>query len=360
MKFVDEFRNPALAEKLLAHIWATSTRPATLMEVCGTHTVALFRHGIPSLLPRHISLLSGPGCPVCVTAVADIDRALFLSRQPGTIIATFGDMLRVPGSCTSLLRQRSEGADVRIVYSAYDALQIARETPRQQVVFLGVGFETTAPTVAAVIKRAKAEGVGNFSVLSMHKVLPPALQALVSCDELRLSGFICPGHVSTVIGTAAYEKVARSFRIPCVVAGFEPLDLLQAIALLVEQIEQGRAEAEIQYLRAVSPQGNPKARALMEEVFTVKDSVWRGFGTLPLSGLGVAAAYKEFDSERRFQMPALEGREPAGCICGDVLRGIKKPIDCALFRKHCSPDNPVGACMVSSEGTCAAYHKYSP
>lgn len=359
MKYVDEYRDPNLAERLVAHIRAISTQPITLMEVCGTHTVALFRNGIPALLPRHISLLSGPGCPVCVTAVADIDKALFLSQLPGTTITTFGDLLRVPGSCTSLLKQRSEGADVRIVYSAYDALQVARENPARQVVFLGVGFETTAPTVAAVIKRAKVEGVGNFSVLSMHKILPPALQALLSSEELKLSGFICPGHVSTVIGTAAYESVARSFHIPCVVAGFEPLDLLQTIALLVEQIEHGRAEVQIQYLRAVSPQGNPRARALMDEVFTVKDSVWRGFGTLPLSGQRLSAAYEEFDSELRFQVPPLEGREPAGCICGDILRGTKRPLDCGLFRKVCSPDNPVGACMVSSEGTCAAYYKYS-
>lgn len=359
MRYVDEYRDPNLAHKLTTHIRTISSQPVTLMEVCGTHTVALFRNGIPNLIPRHITLLSGPGCPVCVTAVADIDKALFLSQQPHTIITTFGDLLRVPGSQTSLLKERSEGADVRIVYSAYDALRLAQENASHQVVFLGVGFETTAPTVAAVIKRAKAEEVKNFSVLSMHKILPPALQALVTSDELKVSGFICPGHVTTVIGTAAYGSLAREFHIPCVVAGFEPVDLLQAIALLVEQIAHGHARVEIQYLRGVSPQGNLKARALMDEVFAVKDSVWRGFGTLPLSGLRLSSAYEEFDAELRFPLPLIEGREPAGCLCGDILRGIKKPFHCALFRKVCTPDNPVGACMVSSEGTCAAHYKYA-
>jgi len=359
MKYIDEYRQENIARRLAQQIRETSKRPIKLMEVCGTHTVTIFRHGLRELLPPHITLISGPGCPVCVTPVEAIDRAVILSQREETIIATFGDLLRVPGSETSLLQQRSAGADVRVVYSAYDALELARQNRDRKVVFLGVGFETTAPTVAAVIRRAKEEGAANFSVLSMHKIIPPALKALIESPELTIDGFICPGHVSTIIGTEPYRPAAEQFHVPCVLAGFEPADILQAIALLVNQIEAGQAKVEIQYRRGVRPEGNPKARAAMEEVFEVCDSVWRGLGILPRSGLEIAPSYGAFDADRLYDIPPVEGKEPAGCICGDILRGIKGPPDCPLFRKACTPENPVGACMVSSEGTCAAYFKYS-
>jgi len=359
MKYVDEFRNRDIAERLVKRIREACHQRITLMEVCGTHTVAIHRNGIPGLLPEQITLISGPGCPVCVTAISDIDRSIALSEKEGVIIATFGDLLRVPGSETSLLRQRGLGADIRIVYSAYDAFSLAQQHPDRQVVFLGVGFETTAPTVATVIRRAHEVELHNFSVLSMHKVLPPALLALVTSPQVKIDGFICPGHVSTIIGTGLYKKVAEDFHIPCVVTGFEPVDVLQAIALLVEQIERGEARVAIQYRRAVSPEGNIKARSMMEEVFEACDSNWRGFGVLPKSGLKLKASYQAQDAECMYDIPPVSGKEPPGCICGDILRGIKRPPDCSLFQKLCTPENPVGACMVSSEGTCAAYYQFS-
>ena len=359
MEYIDEYRNPDRIEHLVALIRKTSRKPIKLMEVCGTHTVTIFRNGIKDLLPDHITLVSGPGCPVCVTSIEEIDRAIALAQKEGIAIATFGDLLRVPGSETSLLTQRGEGADIRVVYSAYDALHLALQNRDRQVVFLGVGFETTAPTIAAVIQHAKESRTDNFTVLSMHKVLPPALKALVQSPELKIDGFICPGHVTTIIGTEPYMAIAHDFHVPCVVAGFEPLDILQAIGLLVRQIEKGESKVEIQYRRAVSPGGNPRARAMMEDVFEPCYSTWRGFGLLPKSGLKVAVSYGDFDAEHRFDIPSLDGREPCGCLCGDILRGLKGPPDCSLFREVCTPDNPVGACMVSSEGTCAAYYKYS-
>ena len=359
MEYVDQYRDPGRIQHLVAHIRKISRKPVKLMEVCGTHTVTIFRNGIRDLLPDHVSLISGPGCPVCVTPIDGVDRAIVLSQEKGVIIATFGDMLRVPGSETSLLEQRAEGADVRIVYSAYDALLMAQRDMSRHVVFLGVGFEATAPTIAAVIQRAREAQIDNFTVLSMHKVLPPALKALVHTPELEINGFICPGHVSTIIGTDAYVPIVRDFGVPCVVAGFEPLDVLQAIGLLVRQIERGEVSVQIQYRRVVSPDGNPKARALMEDVFEPCDSIWRGLGLLPASGLKLTPDYGRFDAERRFDITPVDGREPSGCICGDILRGLKRPPDCPLFRTTCSPKSPVGACMVSSEGTCAAYYKYS-
>lgn len=359
MEYIDEYRDPDRIEHLAAKIRNTSRKPIKLMEVCGTHTVTIFRNGIKDLLPDCITLISGPGCPVCVTPIEGIDQAIALSQTKGTIIATFGDLLRVPGSETSLLKQRGEGADIRVVYSAYDGLRLAQQNGTHQVAFLGVGFETTAPTMAAVIQRAREAHIGNFTVLSMHKLIPPALEALVQSPELEIDGFICPGHVSTIIGTEPYMPLARDFGVPCVIAGFEPLDVLQAIALLVRQIERGQAKVEIQYRRAVSPEGNPKARALLEEVFEPCDSVWRGFGSLPRSGLKIASPYGDFDAERRFDISPADGREPQGCLCGDILRGLKRPPDCPLYRKACTPESPVGACMVSSEGTCAAHYRYA-
>jgi hydrogenase expression/formation protein HypD len=294
-----------------------------------------------------------------VTPIEGIDAAIALAQKEGLAIATFGDLLRVPGSETSLLQQRAEGADIRVVYSASDGLSLARKNRNCQVVFLGVGFETTAPTIAAVIRRAREARLRNFTVLSMHKLIPPALQALVQSPDLEIDGFICPGHVSTIIGTGPYLSIAHDFQIPCVIAGFEPVDVLEAITLLVQQIEDREAKVEIQYRRAVSPQGNPKARAVLEEVFEPCHSVWRGFGRLPESGLKIAAPYSEFDAECRYEIEPTEAKEPKECLCGNILRGINRPPDCSLFRKLCTPDNPVGACMVSSEGTCAAYFRYS-
>ena len=359
MEYIDEYRDPDRIQQLVDHIAKISRKPIKLMEVCGTHTVTIFRNGIKDLLPHHITLISGPGCPVCVTPVEGIDRSLALAQEEDVIIATFGDLLRVPGSETSLLKQRAEGADIRVVYSAYDALLLAGQNRNRQVVFLGVGFETTAPTIAAVIQRAREARIGNFTVLSMHKVLPPALKSLVQAPELEINGFICPGHVSTIIGSQPYMPLAHDFGIPCVIAGFEPLDVLQAIGLLVRQIENDQAKVEIQYRRAVSPGGNVKARGLLEEVFEAYDSDWRGFGSLSGSGLKIASRYGDFDAERRLNISPVNGREPPGCICGDILRGLKRPPDCPLFQSVCTPESPVGACMVSSEGTCGAYYKYS-
>jgi hydrogenase expression/formation protein HypD len=359
MEYVDEYRDPHRIQRLVTQIGKISGKPVKLMEVCGTHTVTIFRNGIKDLLPGHITLISGPGCPVCVTSIEGIDRAIALAHKTGIIIATFGDLLRVPGSETSLLKRKAEGADIRVVYSASDALQLAQENKDRQVVFLGIGFETTAPTIAAVIRRAEEGHVDNLTVLSLHKLLPPALRALVQSPELKIDGFICPGHVSTIIGTKPYIPLARDFGVPCVIAGFEPLDVFQAIAMLVRQNEHGEAKVEIQYRRGVSPHGNPKARAMVDEVFEPCDSVWRGFGSLPGSGLKIASRYAGFDAERRFDVSAVNGREHPGCLCGEILRGLKQPPDCSLFRRVCTPESPVGACMVSSEGTCAAYYKFA-
>jgi len=359
MKYLTEYRNGALASKMADRIKAICTKPARFMEICGTHTVAIFKHGIREVLPDHIDLVSGPGCPVCVTATRDIDKAIKLARIPDVIVTTFGDMVRVPGSESSLQREKGRGADVRMVYSTMDALEIARQNPEKKVVFLGVGFETTAPTIAAAVVAAEAEGMENFSVLSSHKLLPPAMDALLSGGELDVSGFMCPGHVSTIIGTTAYEAVASQYHTPCVVMGFEPLDILQGIYMLVSQMEAGEARVEIQYRRAVAPEGNLNALKTMGRVFEPCDAPWRGLGVIPKSGLALRQAYGPLDAEALFDLDVPDFPEPPGCKCGDILRGVKTPTDCKLFRIVCTPENPVGPCMVSSEGTCAAYYKYS-
>ncbi len=358
LKYLDEYRDPQAAREMLDAIGRRSRKPARLMEICGTHTVAIFRSGLRGLLPPHIELISGPGCPVCVTATEEIDRAIWLSRQQGVIITTFGDLMRVPGSTSSLHEERSRGADVRMVYGSLDALAIAAENPGRQVVFPGIGFETTTPTVAAAIRKAASDGIDNFSVLSAHKLLPPAMRALLDAGDLRLDGFICPGHVSVVTGSGAYEEVAARYRIPCVITGFEPLDLLQGICMLADQIEAGEAKVENQYRRAVSREGNVVARRLMDEIFEPADATWRGLGVIPGSGLKIRDAWREFDAASRFSMPAIEVREHPGCRCGEVLRGVVTPPGCGLFRKACTPDHPLGPCMVSSEGTCGAYYRY--
>ena len=358
MKYLDEYRDPQLAEKLLASLRQRSRRPVRLMEICGTHTVAIFRSGMRELLPDTIRLISGPGCPVCVTAAEDIDRAIWLAQQPGVILTTFGDLVRVPGSQSSLQNERAKGADVRIVYATFDALQMARENPDREVVLIAIGFETTAPTVAAAVKQAAATGLSNFSVFSAHKLLPPAMKALLEAADVQLDGFLCPGHVSTVIGAQAYQEVAQQYRIPCVITGFEPLDVLQGIAMLVDQLENGQAKVEIQYRRAVSWQGNVQARGVMNEIFEPADTSWRGLGILPLSGLRVRDQWRTFDAGLRFAMPTIRVAEHPGCRCGEVLRGVIQPPQCTLFRKVCTPEKPLGPCMVSSEGTCGAYYRY--
>jgi hydrogenase expression/formation protein HypD len=333
-------------------------RPVKLMEVCGTHTMAAFRTGLRSLLPPSVSLISGPGCPVCVTPNSYLDRALAIAAQPGVIVATFGDMLRVPGTQSSLERARALGADVRVVYSPLDALRAARERPDRRVVFLGVGFETTAPAVAWTVGEAAASGVANYSVLCAHKTIPGAMAALMS-GEVRIDGFLCPGHVSVVIGSDAFRPVCERFRVPCVVAGFEAADMAEAIRMILRQVRERRASVEVEYTRSVRPEGNAEAQRACAEVFESCDVEWRGVGMIPGSGLRLRARYAAQDAETVFAgVTPVASVEPPGCRCGDVLRGAATPPDCPLFGGRCTPRNPVGACMVSSEGTCAAHFKY--
>ena len=358
MKHVDEYRDPRLTRELAAQIQRISRTPARFMELCGTHTMALARHGLHAMLPPTVAMISGPGCPVCVTATEEIDRAVKLARTPGVVVATFGDLVRVPGSQGSLANERAQGAAVEVVYSPLDAVALAAKRPEAQVVFLGIGFETTAPTVAAALMTAEQQGLGNFSVLSAHKLLPPALNALLSGPDLGLNGFLCPGHVTTVIGTACYEPVAHERGLPCVVAGFEPADVLAAILMLVKQVEAGESRVEIAYGRAVSPQGNPAAVGLMNRFFQAVDAPWRGLGLIPLSGLALRPEYADWDAAQRFDVSVPPAQDHPGCKCGEVLRGLLSPPECGLFAKVCTPSAPVGPCMVSAEGTCAAWYRY--
>jgi hydrogenase expression/formation protein HypD len=358
LKFISEFRRSELAEGLISQIHRQSKTPARLMEFCGGHTVTIFRYGIRQVLPRTIDMVSGPGCPICVTANADLDKAIALSQIPGVIIATFGDMLKVPGSRSSLQKVKANGADVRTVYSTMDALKIAEADSSNSVVFLGIGFETTAPTIAASILQAQEKGLGNYYVLSLHKLCPPVIQAILDSGEVKLDGLICPGHVSAIIGSHPWEFIARDYGIPCVVSGFEPLDILQCVDMLVAQIENGESTVEIAYRRGVRPEGNQQALKLMEQVFEPCPARWRGMGEVPDSGLKLRQEYQRFDAELAFDITLSPAHEPAGCICGDILRGVKTPVDCQLFGKACTPQYPVGPCMVSSEGACSAYYLY--
>lgn len=334
-------------------------RPVKFMEVCGTHTVSAFRSGLRSLLPESVGLLSGPGCPVCVTPTGYLDKAIALGGKPDVIITTFGDMMRVPGSESSLEREKAMGADIRIIYSPMDALGVAEENKDKTVVFLGVGFETTTPAVAWTIKHAAAQGVGNFAVLSAHKTIPEAMLALVSGGEVALDGFMCPGHVTVITGTSIYEALACEHGMPCVVTGFEAADMAKGVEMLLEQVADGRAEVEIEYSRSVSREGNVRALEACDEVFEKCDVEWRGFGVIPGSGLKIRDKYSAIDAGIRFGDPELpEPSDDSACRCGDVLRGVCLPPDCPLFGKACTPSDPVGACMVSSEGSCAAYYKY--
>jgi hydrogenase expression/formation protein HypD len=349
----------ATAAAYLAEIRSLAVEPFTIMEVCGTHTVAIARNALRSLLPTTVRLISGPGCPVCVTDSSDIDRYLFLASQPNVITATFGDMIRVPGTKKNLQTLRAEGADVRIVYSTQDALEIARKNLEKEVVFLGVGFETTAPTVAISLEIAKREGIKNYSVLSMHKIVPPVLRLLAEDNELEVDAFLDPGHVCAVIGTHPIEFMAEEFGKPGVVTGFEANDILEAIVMLLRQRAEGRSEIEIQYRRIAKAGGNPHAQRMVEKVFQPVDASWRGMGLIPNSGLGIREEYSSWDAERKFSLPVFHSPETPGCQCGEVLKGRINPMQCALYGKHCTPMKPIGPCMVSSEGSCAAYYRYS-
>ena len=334
-------------------------RPVKLMEVCGTHTVAIFRHGIRDLLPREIKLLSGPGCPVCVTSIRDVDTIIEIARHHDLIVTTFGDMMRVPGNSQSLFDAKAEGGDIRIVYSPLDALKLAEITPDRNVVFFATGFETTSPLVAGTLAEAESRGIQNFSVYSVHKTVPPALNALLNAPEVQIDGFILPGHVSTIIGLKPYAFLAADYHKPSVVTGFDAMDILNGVLMLLRQIADNRAAVENAYAKVVREEGNPRAVSLLQEFFEPEDAYWRGIGILPDSGLKLKEKYGHRDIMKKYSITIPDGREPKACSCGDVLKGIKIPTDCALFGKACTPDKPVGACMVSTEGSCAAYYKYA-
>ncbi len=357
-ELINEFRNPELARRMGSILSSYRGRNVSIMEVCGTHTMSISRYGIRGLLPDGINLISGPGCPVCVTPGFFINAAIGLSRRKDVIIATFGDLMRVPGKGSSLLKEKAAGGDIRIVYSPFDSLKLARENPGRRVVFLSVGFETTTPVTALTILKAKAGNIKNFSVLSSNKTVPEVLKALAADRDIKLDGFIYPGHVSAVIGTKVYEELALDFGMPGIVTGFEPVDILHAVLKLVSNINNKKIVVENEYSRVVPREGNPAAVQKMEDVFEKCDSVWRGIGTIPDSGLKIREIYENVDAWKVFDIFPEEVEDPKGCLCGEVLKGKKKPNDCKFFGRDCVPENPVGACMVSSEGTCAAYYNF--
>ena len=358
MKFVDEFRDGAAARRYADAIAAITTRPWTMMEVCGGQTHAILRFGLDSLLPKGVTLIHGPGCPVCVTPLEIIDKALVLAARPGVTFCSFGDMLRVPGSTGDLQGVKAAGGDVRIVYSPLDAVRIAASLPDREVVFFAVGFETTAPANAMAVKQAAALGLRNFSLLVAHVLVPPAMEAILASPRCRVQGFLAAGHVCTVMGYTEYEPIARAYRVPIVVTGFEPLDLLQGIFMCIRQLEAGRAEVENQYARSVRRVGNAEAQRLITEVFEIVPRAWRGIGEIPHSGLGLRAPYTDFDAERRFGLTVPGAPEPEACISGLILQGVHTPPECSAFGTQCTPDHPLGAPMVSSEGACAAYYRF--
>ncbi|GGU16782.1 hydrogenase formation protein HypD [Lentzea flava] len=355
MKYLQEYRDPVLARRLLAELRATATAPWTIMEVCGGQTHTIVRQGIDELLPAGIRMIHGPGCPVCVTPLEIIDRALAIAARPDVIFTSYGDMLRVPGTSGDLLSLKARGADVRVVYTPLDAVRIAQENPGREVVFLAVGFETTAPANAMAVLHAASSGVRNFSVLVSHVLVPPAITALMDEPETQVQAFLAAGHVCAVMGWAEYEPIAAAYGVPVVVTGFEPLDLLEGILMAVRQLEEGRAEVENQYARAVRRSGNTAAQDAMRRVFQVTDRTWRGIGPIPASGLGLSPEFAGYDAETRFAVGDLVTRESPDCIAGDILRGTRVPTDCAAYGKTCTPRTPLGAPMVSSEGTCAAF-----
>ena len=358
MKYLDEYRDGRVAAKVLAEIQRITTRSWTLMEVCGGQTHSIVKHGIDRLLPSGIELVHGPGCPVCVTPLEQIDKAHAIARRPEVIFTSFGDMLRVPGSHTDLLRLKSAGADVRVVYAPLDAVRIAQENPRREVVFFAIGFETTAPANALAVSRARALGVTNFSALVSQVMVPPSITAVLQTPGNRVNGFLGPGHVCTIMGTREYEAIAAHFHVPIVITGFEPVDILDGVLRTIRQLEGGIAEVENQYSRVVPRAGNTPARQLLWSVFEVCDRKWRGIGTIPKSGLRLRHEFREHDAERRFDVGAVDTLEPAECISGQILRGLKKPHDCPAFGTRCTPATPLGATMVSAEGACAAYFAY--
>ena len=358
MKYIDEYRDRDLVQGLAREIRKISKTPVRFMEVCGGHTMSIQKFGLPYLLPETVELLSGPGCPVCVTSRGFIDKAVAYSRLEDVIVTTYGDLIRVPGSSSSLEKERASGADVRIVFSILDALDIAQQNPEKKIVFLGIGFETTAPSSAVGVIKARMAGIRNFYLYSAHKVMPPAMEQLID-DGVAISGYIAPGHVSTITGDAIYRNIPEKYKLGVVISGFEPVDLMESILMLVRQVENNAQTVEIQYTRAVKPEGNVKAQEMLYEVFEPGDEWWRGLGVLKDSGLKIREDYAMHDAEKQIGVEVEPLKEPKGCICGDILRGVAKPKDCKLFAKGCTPSNPVGSCMVSSEGTCQAYYLYN-
>lgn len=358
MKYIDEYRDKNLVEGLIEEIKKVSGKPIKLMEVCGGHTMAIRKSGIHKLLPSTISLVSGPGCPVCVTGKNFIDKAIRLSENPENIITTYGDLIRVPGSVSSLEKQRAKGANIRIIYSTLDALKIAEQNSDKRIIFLGIGFETTTPPTAVAVLEAKKRKLDNFWVLSAHKTMPQAMSALITGGS-QIDGYIGPGHVSTIAGSKIYESLVKEFAVSVAISGFEPVDILQSILMLVKRCENNEAGIDIQYSRAVTRDGNVKAQHIVSGVFEPTDDTWRGLGNIPLSGLKLKPAFQRFDAGLSFELKIDELPEPKGCLCGEILKGSTTPDQCKLFGKTCTPENPVGACMVSSEGTCAAYFKYN-
>jgi hydrogenase expression/formation protein HypD len=358
MKYIDEYRNKDIVLALANEIKKTSTKPVKLMEVCGGHTMSIQKFGIPYLLPDTVKLISGPGCPVCVTSRHFIDKAVAYSRRDDVIITTYGDLIRVPGSTSSLDIEKAKGADIRTVYSILDALMVAKKNRRKKVVFLGIGFETTAPSSAAGIVKAQMAGLRNFYLYSAHKVMPPAMETLID-EGVQIDGYIGPGHVSTITGDGIYQDIPKKFGLGVVISGFEPVDLMQSILMLVKQIENNDPKVEIQYTRVVKPEGNIKAQQMLDEVFEYGDDWWRGLGVLKNSGLKIREKYAMHNAEKMIEVEVEPTVEPKGCICGEILRGVNSPKDCKLFANVCTPSNPVGACMVSNEGSCAAQYLYN-
>lgn len=359
MKYLSEYRDAAVVQELVNDIKAITTKPWTIMEICGGQTHSLVKNGLLEMLPKEITMVHGPGCPVCVTPISIIDEAVFLAKRPEVILCSFGDMLRVPGSEKSLLQAKAEGADVRIVYSPLEAVKLAKENPDREVVFLAVGFETTAPANALSVIQANKAGIKNYSILASHVLVPPAMEAILSDPETTVNAFLAAGHVCTIMGIDEYFPITEKYNVPIVVTGFEPVDLLQGIYMAVKQLEAGEAKVENQYARVVQREGNALAKDAIDKVFDVSDRDWRGIGTIPQSGWEVSNRYQQYNARTKFNLQPIEERENKNCIAGEIMKGKKKPFDCPLFGKACNPEHPQGAPMVSSEGACAAYYHYS-